>query len=98
MPRMLLCYPLQDYSLSKCGFRIRKAKLGAARVVANREFGCAGAYTLEASLGGRAQGRSHFSAADYIGLGENLCRCVCVCVHACAPWKRACLGYGRRWG
>ncbi|KAF5834507.1 hypothetical protein DUNSADRAFT_8800 [Dunaliella salina] len=50
------------------------SSLGAARVVANRELGCAGAYTLEASLGGRALGRTHFSAADYISLGENLCR------------------------
>jgi len=39
----------------------------------------AGAYTLEASLGGKAN-RTHFTAAEYCGLGESLCRWVC---HVC---------------
>ncbi len=62
------------WSFPKCNFRIRKAKLGAARVVVHRELGCAGSYTLEASLGGCAATRTHFSAADYISMGMELCR------------------------
>jgi cytosolic carboxypeptidase protein 1 len=67
----------QDYDFAKCNFRVRKSKQGAARVVVHRELGCAGAYTMEASLGGRSHGlRTHFSARDYLGLGETLCRAI----------------------
>lgn len=31
----------QDYDFTKCNFRTRKSKLGAARVVVHRELGCA---------------------------------------------------------
>jgi hypothetical protein len=51
-----------------------KAKLGAARVVVHRELGCAGAYTLEASLGGRLSVRQHFGVSSYIEQGALLCR------------------------
>ena len=67
----------QDYSMPKCNFRIRRAKLSAARVVVNREMGVAGAYTLEASLGGSSATRTHFGVRDYVALGHNLCRCAC---------------------
>jgi hypothetical protein len=54
--------------------RIVKAKLGAARVVVHRELGCAGAYTLEASLGGRTSVRQHFGVTSYLDQGALLCR------------------------
>ncbi|KAG2486615.1 hypothetical protein HYH03_014783, partial [Edaphochlamys debaryana] len=67
-----------DYSFPKCSFKIRKAKLSAARVVVHRELGVAGSYTLESSLaGGSAGGGRHFGARDYLGMGHTLCRAIC---------------------
>lgn len=66
-------YP-QDYSFPKSSFKVRKAKLGAARVVLARELGVAGAYTLEASLAGSSTSHCHFGVRDYLLMGHNLCR------------------------
>lgn len=66
--------PPQDFSFPKSSFRVRKAKLGAARVVLARELGVAGAYTLEASLAGNSTSHCHFSVRDYLAMGHNLCR------------------------
>ncbi|GIM17414.1 hypothetical protein Vretimale_19956 [Volvox reticuliferus] len=66
-----------DFSFPKCSFKIRKAKLSAARVVVHRELGVAGSYTLEASLAGSSTSATHFSARDYLAMGHNLCRAIC---------------------
>ncbi|GLI68620.1 hypothetical protein VaNZ11_013094 [Volvox africanus] len=66
-----------DFSFPKCSFKIRKAKLSAARVVVHRELGVAGSYTLEASLAGSSASATHFSARDYLAMGHNLCRAIC---------------------
>ncbi|KXZ45627.1 hypothetical protein GPECTOR_52g29 [Gonium pectorale] len=66
-----------DYSFSKCSFKIRKAKLSAARVVVHRELGVAGSYTLESSLGGGSVSGSHFSVRDYLAMGASLGRAIC---------------------
>ncbi|KAL6756575.1 hypothetical protein V8C86DRAFT_2645415, partial [Haematococcus lacustris] len=76
LPYLLARRSPQVFSLAKSNFRVRKPKLGAARVVAHRELGCAGAYTLEASLGGRSADRCHFSAVDYVNAGAELCRAI----------------------
>ncbi|KAG1659460.1 hypothetical protein FOA52_007930 [Chlamydomonas sp. UWO 241] len=65
-----------DFSMARSNFKIRKAKLGAGRVVVNRELGVAGSYTLEASLGGQSTERRHFSARDYVLQGHNLARAI----------------------
>ena len=51
------------YSMGKCSFKVQKSKASTARVVACRQLGLAGAYTLEASLGGASCNRSHFRRA-----------------------------------
>lgn len=62
------------YSMTKCNFKVQKSKSGSARVVACRQLGLAGSYTLEASLGGASHNRCHFTAQDYMEMGEALCR------------------------
>ncbi|GAX75978.1 hypothetical protein CEUSTIGMA_g3421.t1 [Chlamydomonas eustigma] len=64
------------FSIGKCNFKIRKAKMGAARVVVNRELGVAGSYTLEASLGGHSSSQTHFNVRDYIMQGATLGRAI----------------------
>lgn len=70
----LLSKVSDSWSYERSNFRIRKAQLGAARVVVHREVGCAGAYTLEASLGGCSATKAHFSVEDYVRMGHELGR------------------------
>lgn len=60
------------FNLSKCSFKVQKNKAGTARVVAARQLGIPGAYTLEASLAGCSTTNAHFKASDYLNLGRSL--------------------------
>lgn len=64
------------FSLAKCNFKVQKSKAGTARVVAARQLGVPGAYTLEASLAGGSAAQAHFGVQDYLDLG----RCVVAAV------------------
>lgn len=56
------------YNLSRSHFRTQKNKAGTARVVAARQLGVPGAYTLEASLAGCSVTQQHFTVRDYLDL------------------------------
>lgn len=64
------------YSLSRCHFKVQKSKAGTARVVAARQLGVPGAYTLEASLAGCSTTQCHFTVRDYLQLGQCLMQAV----------------------
>jgi hypothetical protein len=60
------------YSLARSHFKVQKSKTGTARVVAARQLGVPGAYTLEASLAGCSATQCQFTVQDYLQLGQCL--------------------------
>jgi hypothetical protein len=64
------------YSLARSHFIVQKSKAGTARVVAARQLGVPGAYTLEASLAGCSVTQCHFTVGDYLQLGQSLMEAV----------------------
>lgn len=60
------------FAFSKCSFKVQKSKAGTARVVAARQLGIPGAYTLEASLAGSSTSGHHFGVYDYLEIGKSL--------------------------
>lgn len=60
------------FSYDMCNFKVQKNKAGTARVVAARQLGVPGAYTLEVSLAGASATQSHFGVHEYMGIGKSL--------------------------
>jgi len=69
----------EGFNFSSCSFNVGRGREGCARVVAHRELGILGSYTLEASFLGGTLGRQRgkfFSREDLKGIGRSICESI----------------------
>ncbi|EKX45269.1 hypothetical protein GUITHDRAFT_71510, partial [Guillardia theta CCMP2712] len=75
----LVAQSCDGFNFSSCSFNVSRGREGCARVVAHRELGILGSYTLEVSFLGGTLGRCRgrfFSREELKGIGRSICESI----------------------